>query len=305
MTSQAGRSFVAALCSAVVGASATAFADPIKCERGLAKASAKYVQGRTKALDKCELGKTKGQFLPSTVCTSEPKAAATIATAGTKLASSIAKACGGADKICGAGGDDDSLASIGWGSVSNCPDFESSGCTNAINNCADISTCLLCIHSVAVDQALATYYGGFQQSEYGTNSTVNKCQQAIGKSTSKFIVARSKALQKCWDLRLKSVHTNSCPNPGEPAGKTMLLISKAETKKVTSICKACGGTDKLCGGAADLTPGAYGFSGTCPAVTTYEPSAARARSSTRRTRRLCRSSPPSTDCRTGSRCRSS
>src|SRR5690349_21095910 len=113
MTSQSRRSFVAALVmTAVVGASTAANADPIKCERGLAKASAKYVQGRTKALDKCELGKTKGQFPPSTVCTSESKASATIAIAGTKLASSIAKACGGADKICG-NGDDDSLASIG------------------------------------------------------------------------------------------------------------------------------------------------------------------------------------------------
>src|SRR5262245_17798813 len=133
MTSQSRRSFVAVLvATAIVGATTAAIADPLKCERGLAKASAKYVQGRTKALDKCELGKTKGQFPPSTVCVLEAKASATISVAATKLSSSIAKACGGADKTCG-NGDDDPLASIGWGSLPNCPDFESTGCTIAIN----------------------------------------------------------------------------------------------------------------------------------------------------------------------------
>src|SRR5690349_1139927 len=95
-------------------------ADPIKCQRDLAKASAKYVQGRAKALDKCEGGKAKGQLPPGTVCLSDPSVTATLTALHFKLSGSIAKSCGGADGTCGTA-DDESLASIGWGGVPNCP----------------------------------------------------------------------------------------------------------------------------------------------------------------------------------------
>jgi len=176
------RSFVAAVAVLAMGLGSAipAHADPVKCERGLAKASAKYVQGRSKALDKCESGKTKGQFPPSTVCTSEMKTSFLLGVLATKFQASIGKSCGGADKTCG-NGDDDALNTIGWGTVPVCPDFETpNGCNNTINNCTDIGTCLKCIHDVAVDQAIALYYASLQQSEFGTNSAVNKCQQAIG-----------------------------------------------------------------------------------------------------------------------------
>jgi hypothetical protein len=255
---------IAALLTLTVVSSSSA--DPIKCQRDLAKASAKYVQGRAKALDKCEQGKTKGQFPPATNCLTDPMVTATFAKLDLKLSGSIAKACGGADKTCGSA-DDEPLGSIGWGSVPNCPDFESSGCTNAIGDCTDITTCLECIDNAAVDQAIDLYYAAFDSGQFGTNSAVNKCQQAIGKSTVKFLGARSKAMQKCWDARLKGLHTMTCPADG--SGKTALLIQKAEAKKVDGICKACGGSDQTCDGNGDLTPGAIGFASSCPAVTTF------------------------------------
>ena len=93
---------------------------------------------------------------------------ATFAKLDLKLSGSIAKACGGADKTCGSA-DDEPLGSIGWGSVPNCPDFESSGCTNAIADCTDITTCLECIDNAAVDQAIDLYYAAFDSGQFGTN----------------------------------------------------------------------------------------------------------------------------------------
>src|SRR5689334_20777373 len=139
---------VRALLSALItvgllaGGATTARGDVLKCQRDHAKASAKYVQGRTKALQKCEGAKAKGSLPPSTNCMTDPKTAALIGPTGvlaTKLAGSIAKSCGGDDKTCG-NGDDIPVGSIGWPSF--CPDFESNGCLNAINNCNDIVTCL-------------------------------------------------------------------------------------------------------------------------------------------------------------------
>src|SRR5262249_53092228 len=88
------------------------------------------------------------------------------------------------------------------------------------------------------------------------------CQQTIGKATAKYLGARSKAMQKCWDGRLKGLYATQCPT--DATGKTNLLISKAETKKITTICKACGGTDKLCGGSPDIAASAIGFPASCP-----------------------------------------
>lgn len=261
------RAFLAGLTGVgfVLGVASSGNADPIKCQRDLAKASAKYVQGRTKARDKCEQDKTKGKLPAATNCLTDPKVVTAQGKLDTALAASIAKSCGGADKTCG-NGDDDSLASIGW-NIGNCPDFESSGCTNAIGSCTDIATCLKCIHDVGTEQAIDLYYGALASSEFGTNSAVNKCQTEIGKSTAKFLQSRSKALQKCWDLRLKGNHAMTCPADG--TGKTLAAIQKAETKKVATICKACGGADKLCDGNGDVTPAQVGFVSNCPAFTPF------------------------------------
>jgi hypothetical protein len=240
-----------------------AAADPVKCQREIAKRSSQFVQDKSKALQKCEDAKASGKLAAGTDCHSDGKTMQAIAKASSKLSSAIVKQCGGHDKTCGTG-DDDSLASIGWGTVPVCPNFESGSCTNLIGSCADIATCLDCIDEAAVDQAMTLYYGALTSSEFGTNSAVNKCQRAIGKETTKFLQAKSKALQKCWDSRLKGRHSNPCPDPGD--SKAVATIQHAEQTKVKNICKACGGPDKACGGGDDLTPAQIGFSSTCPNV---------------------------------------
>src|SRR5215470_5922341 len=238
-----------------------AAADAVKCKEGIAKQSATYVQKRAKALQKCEDAKTKGKLPATQVCTSEPKTQPVLGALASKLTLTIAGACGGADKICG-NADDDTLASIGWGSVSTCPDFANSGCVQAITSCADIASCIQCSADAAVGQAIGLYYSALDQGAFATADAVNKCQQAIGKTTAKFLAAKSKTLQKCWNAQLAAGTSNPCPD-----GLATTAIGLAEQKKITAICKACGGPDKLCNGMGDLAPSAIGFVATCPAVT--------------------------------------
>jgi hypothetical protein len=241
---------------------AVAHADAIKCKAGIVKADAAFVQAKAKALAKCEEAIVKGK-LPAGDCHADVKTAKTITKAVAKLTSSIAKACGGKDKVCGTTGDDD-LASIGW-SIGTCPNFENGACNGAIANCADIATCLSCIGEAAADRAVGISYDALNASNPKTQKELNKCQVAIGKATKDFFVAKSKALAKCWGKVNGNKATNPCPVPGD--GKAAAAIAKAETKKRTTICKACGGADKLCNGVGDQTPTAIGFPAQCPAST--------------------------------------
>src|SRR5262245_41630305 len=169
----------AAISMLVLAAASNAFADPVKCQRTIADASGKFQKDKSSALQKCEDKKTSGKLPPATVCLSDAKTAEKIQKAVTKLEASIAKDCGGKDKTCGTS-DDDSLASIGWGGVTTCPNFENGSCNGPINDCGDIAECIACVDEAAVDQAIDLYYGDLDQSQFDTNSQVNKCQRAIG-----------------------------------------------------------------------------------------------------------------------------
>ncbi|MBI3767895.1 MAG: hypothetical protein HY271_05285 [Deltaproteobacteria bacterium] len=233
-----------------------AVAEPLRCKRGIAKASAKFVQLKMTALQKCnDAVVTDASAGPCP----DSKASAKIASAMSKVQRVVESQCGGADRTCGTG-DDDSLASIGW-NISICPNIEGGNCTNPIANCDDVSQCLLCVGETAVDQAITLYYGDFDLAT--SDPTVVKCQRAIGKDTTKFLVTKSKALQKCEDQVLSGAIAGPCPD----AAKAAPTIAKAESKKRAGICRACGGADGACGGGNDLTPTQIGFAANCPNVT--------------------------------------
>ncbi len=237
-----------------------------KCERAIAKEGSKYSGARTKALVGCELSKVKGALPPTTDCTVE--VASKLTKASSKLASAVGKACGGSDKICGGVTTGETTpAALGWPAA--CPDFEGHGCTGAISDCSGVASCLTCIDDAATNQAMALYFGDLAPSTSG--SDVNRCQQAIGKESQKFLATKAKEIAKCWDGRIKGKHTDVCPNAsavaGSPAQKAADKIATAETKAREKICKACGGADGLCDGNADLTPAAIGSAPTCPSVT--------------------------------------
>ncbi len=240
-----------------------AHASPSGCARGIALASARYVQGRAKAIQRCEDAKTKGKLRASTVCTNDPRTATALGALATKLFVTINLACGGANRNCG-DTDDEPLAPVGWGGGVHCPDLESSGCTNVVATCSDVSACLRCIGDAAVDRTMSLVYGAMAATEFGTGSRANRCQQVIGSATARYLRARSKILQRCWDGGLVGSHAVPCPAPGD--GKAAFLLDQAERRKVASICKACGGPDGLCGGGDGVGPSQIGFAATCPEV---------------------------------------
>ena len=247
-----------------------ALADPVTCMRGIADASAKHQQGLLKAMQKCEDAKVRGKLNIAIDCTTDSLFGPIRTLLSTKLAVAIARACGGANQSCPDQGypaepDDEPLGAIGWGSIGQCPNIGGASCTNAITSCDAIRRCLECINLAAVDQETELYYGAFVTSQFGSNSDVNRCQRALGKAAAQYGASRSKAMQKCWSARIAGQHTNLCPSPGD--GKAALAISKAEDRKESSICKACGGPDRLCNGVGDLDPSAIGFAASCPSVT--------------------------------------
>ena len=250
------RQLVPFLALVLLGVAAAAHADALKCTRTVAKASAAFAQAKVKALQKCD-----DQVLRHTIAGPCPDgtAAARIAKAESKLRAKVSSDCGGSDHVCGTGGDEP-LGGIGWGGGA-CPNLEQGSCGTALTDCNGISDCLACVDEAAVDQAIGLYYGSADPDT--TNSDVVKCQRAIGKYTTKFVVAKSKALQRCEDHVLTGRFAGACPDAGQAAP----AIAKAESKKRVGICKACGGPDKACDGVEDLDAATIGFPSECLDVT--------------------------------------
>ncbi len=247
---------------AVVMSAPAASAETAKCERAIAKAGSQFLQARVKALSKCNEGVVKAGV---GTCPDD-KANASIAKAASKLETTIAKSCGGADKTCGStppNDNEDSPASVGWPSV--CPNFEKGACNNVINDCSGIATCIECISDAASDQSIDLSFGDIVLQT--SDKALNKCQATIGKANAALLNSISKALQKCWDARIKGKHSLDCFPPSAGDGKYQAAIDKAKNKASAAICKACGGADKACGGGDDFTPAQIGFASDCIYVT--------------------------------------
>lgn len=243
-----------------VGAVSPAAADPIQCQRAIAKGAAQVLQATSKALAKCEGTVVKGAF-PGPC--PDGKATAAIDKASAKMRAALDKACGGLDQVCGGDRiDEDAPASLGW--PAQCPNLVRGDCANAITHCGDVATCVACIARTAAAQTSALAYDDLALPSSGT---LEKCQIAVGKATSAFIGARSKAVQKCWDARIRGKHGDDCVAPALGDGKYLDAIAKAEAKKVQAICKACGGADLVCDTPDDLTPPEIGFPADCPTAT--------------------------------------
>ena len=118
----------------------------------------------------------------------------------------------------------------------------------------------------AVSKAIDLYY--LNLTNAGTDAGLIKCQRTIGKETTKFLLAKDKALRKCRKLVDKGTLTGPCPdgpatNPDGLFAKTAQgAIAKAESKKVGKICKACdtASVDGMtCTGPDRFTPAQIGF----------------------------------------------
>jgi gluconolactonase len=252
---------------------AAAAADAGKCRSEIVKAAVRYDDARIKALARCEDKVTGGKLPPATVCATDAAVVAALGTAATKLNAAISNRCGGDDQTCGSGGDDDSLASIGW-DIGVCPDLLGQGCANPIADCGDIATCLECMGGLATDQLGNTYFGSLDVPS-GDGKAGTKCQRTIGRESTKFFRKKIGALRKCWDAVNKGKAAGPCPAPGD--GKAAAKIAALEAKLIAKVCKACGGADKACdgdvlgvagsGNADDMSPAGIGWGATCDDVT--------------------------------------
>lgn len=234
-----------------------AAAEAVRCSRAIANASAIFAQHTTSALQRCEDSIVRGKFAGP--CP-DSKTAVKLARINAKLDNSIRRKCGGRDRVCGVGGDDDSLATIGW-DIGQCPGIVGGAqCTNAIGHCADIADCLNCAGGAVTDDAITLAFGAFSVS--GSGTPIRKCQREIGRQWSTFLRHRTRSLERCEDAILSGKIGGPCPN-----AKTARALARLDAKLPRLVCRKCGGPDKACGTGDDLTPTAIGFAADCPSVT--------------------------------------
>ncbi len=246
---------IAVLALAVLTTATPADATPLKCRRAVTKAGAVFAANKLKAAQRCEDSILRGSFAGP--CPDQ-KSTTKLAKLRAKLAAVVASACGGRDKTCGAGSDDEVLSAIGW-TMGACPDIAESGCTNTISNCAGASECVRCIDEQATDGTVDLSYDAFLRN--ATDPAVRKCQRAIGKETAQFVAAQLRALHQCEDRILRGRTAGPCPDAAAAAN-----LAKSQLKMQKKVCRACGGPGKACGGGDDLTPSQIGFTDTCPSL---------------------------------------
>src|SRR5688572_6517169 len=238
-----------------------AVADPaLKCERTIQRATSTFFRTKLKLLHKCEKKKVRGKLEPDVECLFDEHTAEKIDDLYVDLSERVMKSCGGDDRTCGTA-DDVSLAEVGWGAVTKCPNFENGDCDHEIVDCDDVADCVACVGEAAADQAIDLYYGDLDPSHFGERSEENSCQLAIGNASIKFVDKVGRELLDCWKDRLSGKESGPCPD--EDASDD---IAKAEDFKVKVICKSCGGGDDQCGGGDDLSPTDVGFLDECPDV---------------------------------------
>ncbi len=258
---------IQAIATLVVLTCAThAQADPVKCSRAIAKEYGKYVAAASKVIDKCKNGVIAKHAPASLAGCPDAAGAAKINAAAASMKAKIAGQCGGADKTCDGAGDD-SLASIHW-NTGQCMGFEAQCGAIAIGNCGDVGDCLVCIGDAAIEQGVdGLLYDRLNPASFAPNNgsepnkTRNTCQIAVTKNAVKFLQAKVKILNKCWDAKLNNkagfADAQPCPDtdPSIP-NKTVAAIQSAEQKKIAAICKACGaGGDGDKNGLCDSPPG--------------------------------------------------
>src|SRR5687767_9931737 len=93
---------VSAAVVAMLLAASAAYAEPLACQRAIAKAGVLFTRATTKALTKCELAKRAGKLPPDIACAADLPTTVTIGRAEEKLRSAVAKACGGKNAVCDA-----------------------------------------------------------------------------------------------------------------------------------------------------------------------------------------------------------
>ncbi|MEO6027592.1 MAG: hypothetical protein ABIR79_12055 [Candidatus Binatia bacterium] len=252
---------VVALGVLMVGQVGAASDPALKCRHAVVKGAAKLAHVRLTALRKCEEAKRSGKVPALGACRDEADVAAALASATGKLATAIDRVCGGPDRRCGSG-DDLGLAAMQW--PSTCPELEGQGCGASLASCADVATCVACLADAAVTRGVALVYAPFAVADPKTQKAIARCQKTLASAATVLADTRLKVDARCLAARLDGKHDQPCPLPGD--GKAAAVLAKARAKAEASVCKACGGADKRCGGGDDLTRELVGVAAACPGV---------------------------------------
>jgi hypothetical protein len=223
-----------------------------KCTFTVQKEVAKFVQGASQTLAKCEeaILKDNPDFSspPGQLCDDvEGKTSEKFDGAKAKMIEKIEKACCGSDQTCGT--TDDQLGAFRYG---RCPGAVGPSLPNPatpcssimINDASDVADCVACLAEEHVQEMVELHYASFDTAA-DPGSDEGKCQQTTGKELNKFAKAVSKSLQKCQQNVGKGSFPLFCPE-SDPQDKTQIALDKAESKKLSAICKKCGGEDQAC-----------------------------------------------------------
>jgi len=245
----------------MIGHAAAASDPALKCRQAILKGAAKLAHVRLTVLRKCEEAKRSGKLPALGACGEAADVAAALASATAKLATAIDRVCGGPDRRCGTG-DDLGLAAMQW--PSPCPELEGQGCGAPLASCADVATCVACLADAAVTRGVALVYAPFAVADPKTQKAIARCQKTLASAATVLADTRLKVDARCLAARLDGKHDQPCPLPGE--GKAAAVLAKARAKAEASVCKACGGVDKRCGGDDDLGRELVGFADACPGV---------------------------------------
>jgi len=208
------------------------------CRRAILRAGTAFAATYGKLIVGCETQRLKGKL---TGACPDAKTLTKIAAADAKRTKVITKACGALP-----------VTMTGFGAT--CPSF-TGGCADAIGSVADVSACVDCGLRRAGDELGATVYGATP------DPAILKCQLATGKAAVGHARAVASLLARCEDGVARGKIAAPCPDP-----KTATKLADKATKLRKTLCAACGGKDKVCGGDGDATPTALGIT-SCPART--------------------------------------
>ncbi len=208
------------------------------CRRAIIKAGTGFAAAYGKALVGCETQRLKGKL---TGACPDAKTAAKIAAADAKRTKVVTKACGTLP-----------LAQSGFGAT--CPGV-TGACTAPIAAIADVSACVDCGLRRGGDELTATAYAA------PPDATALKCQLALGKAAVGHARTVASLLARCEDAVARGKLTGPCPD-----AKTATKLTAKAAKLRKTLCAACGGKDKVCGGSGDVTPTTLGIT-SCPART--------------------------------------
>jgi len=248
-----------------------------KCQRAVSRGAARYAATHAALLAKCEVARVKGVHGDPCPDPAGPagsfgrRTAEKIARAQSKLRAAIARRCGGDDRACGGDLTGEVTPAL-LDFPAPCPSFAQNPaleCTQPLNDCDDLADCLICIGETAVAQGITRTFADLLP------GGPERCQRTIGTVTQKLVAAEVAAIEKCWDGRVRGRHTGECPDELAPRGtdprRAFERIARARAKHAKTICRACGGGDRACGGADDSDPvGEIGFRAACDDVHVHD-----------------------------------